>query len=439
VALALGCGPTDEGNLGSAPGPGPGGSDIDAGGPGGGPTEIGGACACDADCPADGSNPGVCVLGVCMTRASGACSAAGSTAECGTGSRCWNLEGVEGGLCFPDCDSHSCDGACDSDGSCVPTQDTNCSLSCADLCSCESNDDCQDGEACIQGSCIQAAGDGPGEGPGASCTDLPERDCVGSEAYCGELISFDPRTTPYYDDYPINGETTSNQYRSYLRRSTVMLLEHVTALVECKTAAWKVGNGGALGLGDMSESNGAIPGTSVDSPGHPAGTHVDGRDIDLGYYQLSTPDNRLRPICNYVDGGQNQYHCVGDPVYLDVWRNALFLGYLFDSPITRVVGVDGKAGSTMASALTELCATGWLSQFACNRISYKLAFETTNGGAGWYLHHHHHQHLSTCAGECANLTGGIPGLPVCNGTGCETQRQKVNPHLYGRGKFSLRR
>jgi hypothetical protein len=88
-----------------------------------GPSNVAGApgseCSCDSDCAADAGHAGVCVFGVCMTRASAACATAGSTAECGAGSRCWNLTGFEGSLCWPDCAAHACAGACDGDGSCA--------------------------------------------------------------------------------------------------------------------------------------------------------------------------------------------------------------------------------------------------------------------------------------------------------------------------------
>jgi len=134
------------------------------------------------------------------------------------------------------------------------------------------------------------------------------------------------------------------------------------------------------------------PGTSIGSPGHPAGTHVNGNDIDLAYYQTGTTNNRLRPICNHMNGTADQYHCVTAPDKLDVWRTALFLGAVFESPRTRVIGVDGKAGPMILSALDTLCDSGWLSQTACTNAV--LAYEVTNMGQGWYMHHHHHAHIS---------------------------------------------
>lgn len=57
-------------------------------------------------------------------------------------------------------------------------------------------------------------------------------------------------------------------------------------------------------------------------------------------------------------------HCVGAPDKLDVWRHALFLGAVFESPRTRGVGVDGQAGPMILSALDTLCNSGWLSATA---------------------------------------------------------------------------
>ena len=94
----------------------------------------GGPCTCDADCPAVAGHEGICVLGVCMTRASAACSAAGSQPECAPGSRCWGLSGREGSICWPDCAGISCAGTCDSDGSCAPRDGMDCDRACASYC-----------------------------------------------------------------------------------------------------------------------------------------------------------------------------------------------------------------------------------------------------------------------------------------------------------------
>jgi len=95
----------------------------------------GSECNCDRDCELVGSNDGVCVNGICMTRATSGCTAAGSSAECSEGSRCWGITGHEGEyLCWPDCESYECAGSCDSDGSCVPTTGMRCDPSCGSFC-----------------------------------------------------------------------------------------------------------------------------------------------------------------------------------------------------------------------------------------------------------------------------------------------------------------
>lgn len=396
VVFVVACGPQSADDNGGGGGGGGGGNgtqpDASTGGGADGNTAAsapGGACTCDADCPDVGSHEGVCIYGVCMTKASAACSMGGSTAECPTGSQCWNLTGHEGSLCWPECATYSCAGTCASDGTCEPNAQTDCDPTCGEACSC-TDTSCGAGNRCVNGECVPEVGAGPGPGPGPTCSNLPVRDCTSG---CSTLTTFNPRTTTAYDDYPINGETAQNQYRSYLRKDLMQLVAYATSLTYCKSASWTAGNGGALGLGDMSEADGAIPGTSIGQPGHPAGTHTNGYDIDLAYYQTGTADNKLRPICSYTNSsGQNQYHCTSDPVYLDPWRTALFLGTIFESPRTRVVGVDGKAGPVLLTALDQLCDDGWLTQTACSNIA--LAYETTNTGQGWYLHHHHHAHVS---------------------------------------------
>jgi hypothetical protein len=224
---------------------------------------------------------------------------------------------------------------------------------------------------------------------------VPDWRCTASAAECGELVAFEPVRGPGYWNYPLNGETTGNQYRSYARRDVMMLVKYATAMVECQAAAWAFGNGGELGLGDMSEVDGAIPGTSVGSPGHPPGTHVNGHDMDIAYYQTGTADNLLRAVCEHRTGGADQYHCTGEPTLLDPWRTALFLGHLHATPHLRVIGVDGRVGPLVESALAQLCTDGWVSGTGCT--APRLAYETTDTMRGWYRFHHHHLHISVSA------------------------------------------
>jgi len=250
---------------------------------------------------------------------------------------------------------------------------------------------CPEGQICVDGECILDIGEGPGPYPGTTC-DLPPLECTGTAEYCGELIQFDPTYGVGYIDYPENGETWDNQYRSWLRRDVVMLIQYATAKVACLAQDWTSGNGAPLGLIDMSEQDGSIPGTSIGEPGHPEGTHTNGFDIDVAYYQNGTPDNRARPICNHYEGGVDAYHCTATPHLLDPWRTALFLGALFEHPYLRVVGCDGKAGPILDSAISILCSNGWITPYACTHR--RLTYEEVNEGRGWYYFHHHHMHVS---------------------------------------------
>ena len=70
-------------------------------------------------------------------------------------------------------------------------------------------------------------GPGPGVGPGPSCPNLPPLQCSGAD--CDDLVPFDPDYGDGYIDYPENGETWTNQYRSYIRRDLMMLIKYATA------------------------------------------------------------------------------------------------------------------------------------------------------------------------------------------------------------------
>jgi hypothetical protein len=327
--------------------------------------------------------------------------------------------------------------ACHPAGACIPACETTADCNAGQVCNPTSKlctdppctaDSCALGLICDEpsGKCVPDLGAGPGPGPGPDCSaQLPKRDCEGTAAYCGELLAFEPDDGPGYEDYALNGETQQNQYRSYLRRDMQMLIKYGSAYVACKAAAWSTGNGGVIGLGDMSESTGDIPGTSVGQPGHPPGTHVNGYDIDIGYFQTGTVDNKLRPICEHVSGGADQYHCLTTPDKLDLWRNTLFLGALMSSEIVRVIGVDGKVGPLVEQTMPALCATGWLPQRSCDVIdgkyysieNYGLAYETTDGGAGWYYFHHHHQHVSANGNIPQNPTAFFPTPSSASGDG----------------------
>ena len=138
------------------------GGDVDAGA---GPALLpGSACNCDADCQDVDGHEGICLTGICFTLASADCSEGGSRAECGEGSRCWSLTGLDQPLCWPDCSAYECAGECDGDGSCAPTSETGCDPACGTACGPPTNfdcsperpvdGDCPSGEICQEGSCV---------------------------------------------------------------------------------------------------------------------------------------------------------------------------------------------------------------------------------------------------------------------------------------------
>jgi hypothetical protein len=234
----------------------------------------------------------------------------------------------------------------------------------------------------------------PGPAPGPVCDELPPPLCSGDGAYCLELLPFVPESGPGYLNYPLNGETEEDQYRSFATREVLHLVKWAAAKVDCKAADWDYGNFAPIGLGDMSEADGSIPGTSTGNPGHPPGSHEYGLDIDTAYFQLFAPDNLLRAVGEHFNGPfDDAFHLLGEPYALDVWRTALFIAYLSEHPRTRVIGVDGKIGPILEEAFDELVAAGWIE--ADLRDSIHLAYEVEDTGRGWFLHHHHHLHLST--------------------------------------------
>lgn len=325
----------------------------------------------------------------------GAPEGCGEEVACPDNNTCYSYADGSGTVCIQDCFE------------CVPGDDATCEdgkICVQGMCKPEpcTEGSCDDDFICWEGTCIPDIGDGPGEAGTSEC-ELPPLMCDPVSLDCGELVQFDPTATDGYVDYAENGETEDNQYRSWLRRDTVMLVQYAAAKVACLAGEWDFGNGGPVGLIDMSEENGAIPGESIGQPGHPAGTHVNGYDIDVAYYQVNTPDNRARPICDHYENGAEAYHCTATPHLLDPWRQALFIGALQEHPDLRVIGCDGKAGPMLYKAMDTLCNDGWMTPESCG--TYKLTYEETNNNYGWYLFHHHHIHVSFSGTSTAQSLG----------------------------------
>jgi len=410
---------------------------------------IGGPCASESQCAtanavcyaeesggqATGWIQGYCMLFDC------------ASASCPAGSSCVTLQ--DGSVCFDECQFASdcragyncapggngrafCEPWCDA-GSCPTGYVCQGGICITAPCTSQPNS-CEAGHICVDGRCVADIGTGPGDNLNFPldqlanrCPNLPAVECTAGAAACNAIVFFDPVLGPGYDNYPINGETTANQYRSYLRRDLMMLVKYAAAYVDCLATGWAFGNGGRVGLGDMSEQNGAIPGTSINDPGHPAGTHTNGFDLDIGYFQVDTPDNRLRPICDHFERGVDAYHCTAAPHLLDPWRTALFIAALHEHPALRVIGADGKAGPLIESAFRQLCSAGWIKSAVCS-AGLSLAYEETDQGRGWFLFHHHHFHVSFSQPSYHALASGDD---ECLIPGCE--REPLRQFLESRG------
>ncbi len=299
------------------------------------------------------------------------------------------------------------DGVCDDGGPSAKNQECSYGTDCTDCGprGCDAEHPCGEGFACQDSECVYVLGEVP-ECVAEELEPMELDDGNGSE-----LTQFEPNTGDGWWDYPENGETEDDEYRSYLRRDVQQLVKYAASWTRCLGQDWAFGNGEPIGLGDMSEADGDIPGMRERDPGHPNGTHLWGKDIDVAYYRLSGDHNKLVPICEHIDHkGRDQRHCVSAPDDLDVMRTAVFLAKLMDSSRVRIIGVDGQIGPLVEDAWERLCEEGFLaSDSSVCRGHDRLAYETTDRGNGWYRFHHHHLHLSTYGGKSG---GPAPSAPM---------------------------
>eukprot|EP00730_Choanoeca_flexa_P002371 TRINITY_DN11026_c0_g2_i1.p3 TRINITY_DN11026_c0_g2~~TRINITY_DN11026_c0_g2_i1.p3 ORF type:complete len:180 (+),score=30.40 TRINITY_DN11026_c0_g2_i1:1672-2211(+) len=120
-----------------------------------------------------------------------------------------------------------------------------------------------------------------------------------------------------------------------------------------------MGNDKPIVLLDMSMEDGTMPLTKNGDPAHPAGSHMNRQELDLSYYLLRD-DNMPAAPCVFVDAaGNNQARCMSEPGDLDVWRTALFIGYLHESPFVTAVGVDDKMAPYINDAIAIFCSRGF--------------------------------------------------------------------------------
>jgi len=166
---------------------------------------------------------------------------------------------------------------------------------------------------------------------------------------------------------------THQAHYSHLRREVAYLVTHAAAEVQ------EAFPGTApLALMDMSETDGDTPGRMVDSLRHPEGTHVNGNDIDIAYYQTGS-DNMGREVCE-SDG----YFCTGPATLLEPRRTAYYMALLMRSPYIRVIGVDPVIAEDVLDAADDLRSEGMLSSSDISNLDTYMAY-----GDGWPFHHHH--------------------------------------------------
>ncbi len=160
---------------------------------------------------------------------------------------------------------------------------------------------------------------------------------------------------------------------SSLRRELIYLVREAS-----RRTAEAFEDTNVLGLLDMSERDGATPGFAQGQLRHPEGTHENGNDMDIAYYQTGE-DNAGRPVCV-----NDNYFCTQEPNILDAERSAYFMAQLFESEHVRVIGVDTLIAPMLQDAADVLLDEGMITAEQHQGFYYSMAY-----GDGWPFHHHH--------------------------------------------------
>ncbi len=157
-------------------------------------------------------------------------------------------------------------------------------------------------------------------------------------ASCNDLMLF-PQAFSESDGYVL---TQWTQY-SHARRAVAYRIQATTrAVAQAYTST------APLGIGDMSQYDGDTPGVLESAPRHPDGSHQDGNDIDVAYYQ--TRGNNLgREVCEN-DGA----FCTSAPDLLEPERTAFFISELLADPTVDLVAVDPMIAEAVNAAAESL-------------------------------------------------------------------------------------
>jgi hypothetical protein len=205
---------------------------------------------------------------------------------------------------------------------------------------------------------------------GADCNDAYEDDDPDDEdGPCNRIMQF-PQANSDDDGYRVSHWPAY----SNLRREVSYLVRYAAAATR---AAYPDTN--PLGLLDMSEDDGDTPGRMENQLRHPEGTHVQGNDIDLAYYQTGD-DNLGRSVCP-----EDGYFCTSEPDILDAERTVFFMSKLAESQHLRVIGVDPMIAEALKEAANEMHDDGKIDSSARSYFfNGSMAY-----GDGWPFHQHH--------------------------------------------------
>jgi hypothetical protein len=201
---------------------------------------------------------------------------------------------------------------------------------------------------------------------------------------------------------------THEQHYSNLRREVAYLVQWATAQVEAEFPGTN-----PLALMDMGQADGDTPGRLDDSLRHPEGTHINGNDIDIAYYQTGE-DNMGRAVCEN-DG----YNCTGEAYLLDAERTAYFMAMLMRSSYVRVIGVDTEVAEDVFIAVDDLRRDGMINSTDVSNLETYMVYSTS----GWPFHHHH-MHLSW---DWEDGHSGMSMLDWDGPVGCEFTLDSIRP------------
>jgi hypothetical protein len=225
---------------------------------------------------------------------------------------------------------------------------------------------------------------------GPSCTDagFSFDDCAGKGDNGVGLLPF-PFPDP--DDSIVGANYLSETFSNYrfARRELIMVLRNALR----QTLETFPGTT-PLSFIDACQMDGVTPGYDVGAPRHPVTTHDHGGNIDVAYFQTDGSNNG-EVICG--DGtGINGPFCspaAAQKNIVDMPRQAYFMAKLYDSPRTRVIGVDQVIGPLIKAAAQKLRDLPEGDPKKITPAEYQGFTDKIAWGPGWELHHHH-IHLS---------------------------------------------